>query len=932
MPLSGDQFKRIQEALLDAYDEPSLRRMVRTRLDITLDHVAGGGNLSEIVFNLIGWAERTGNVQALIDAATVDNPGNPALQALAKTVQGQPTSPSAKQSGPAAGSGGDTFHVHIGDNATNVVVGKDIVQTVGGRQHTESNRRDAELAYLTDLIRRYEFWAEKYTPLAGIAEVRAATVDGPRLDLPTLFMPTGFEKLVEHGFGPQRRSSAAVDDLLTAFQQQRLVVLGEPGSGKTTTLWRLVYDLAAAATEDPDAPLPLLAPLGGYTGMQSPLDYAAGFFGDLGPQLADYLRRGRVVLLLDALNEMPQRGYRERVGRIQSLLDSHEELSVVVTCRALDYVEELALEKLAIKPLDVIRQRDYLHRYLGEADGERLFWQLAGNDEIAALWQTWQAAAGSFQDFWTAEKMPDEVYQRTSMRARSSLENVACRSTASNAGTGRQPVHAGHVGPGLCRQAAAAPEPGQALRRLCGDPAGARGASGVTTPATIGPVQNPSVAGWRRWPTPCRKQASAALRWIGGGPWPSWSEIPCPANDLLYNAAGATLLDINDGSVRFVHQLVQEYFAALGWLEKLPGDDLSRYWPDGWLTPSGWEETAILLAGILDDMTPLVTALIPVNPVLAARCIDESGGPRPADRTVHLLRTGLAELATGVVAPAKQRGAAGDALNLVGDLRPGVGVKHGLPDIDWVTIEPGPFVMGSDKAVDKDAWDAEAPQFTCDLIARPYRIARYPVTVVQFNTFVEAGGYRQPRFWTEGGWTWLRDRKTAGPATFGEVYELANHPQVGVSWYEAMAFCAWLSEQAGCPITLPSEAQWERAARGTDGRFYPWGNEFDAERCNSGETRIGTTSAVGIFAAGASLSGCLDMSGNVFEWCSTQWLNSYENYGNRVNDDPAGSAGRVVRGGAFSDNQGCVRCADRPRALSRRPAQRLGFRVVAPGL
>ncbi len=918
MPLSGDQFKRIQEALLDAYDESSLRQMVRTRLDITLDHVAGGGNLSEIVFNLIGWAERTGNVRALIDAATVDNPGNPALQALAKTVQGQPTSPSAKQSGSAAGSGGDTFHVHIGDNATNVVVGKDIVQTVGGRQHTESNRRDAELAYLTDLIRRYQFWAEKYTPLAGIAEVRAATIDGPRLDLPTLFMPTGFESW--------RHDSSAC----AAFQQhRRLVVLGEPGSGKTTTLWRLVYDLAAAATEDPDAPLPLLAPLGGYTGMQSPLDYAAGFFGDLGPQLADYLRRGRVVLLLDALNEMPQRGYRERVGRIQSLLDSHEELSVVVTCRALDYVEELALEKLAIKPLDVIRQRDYLHRYLGEADGERLFWQLAGNDEIAALWQTWQAAAGSFQDFWTAEKMPDEVYQRTSAAQDRLWKTLRAGQLPQMLELGANPymlvmlaqVYAG--------------------KRLLPQNRGKLFAAFVETLlAREAKRRHDAGDDWPGAESVCSGLATLAYAMQEAGErgtavdrgWAvaQLAEIPCPANDLLYNAAGATLLDINDGSVRFVHQLVQEYFAALGWLEKLPGDDLSRYWPDGWLTPSGWEETAILLAGILDDMTPLMTALIPVNPVLAARCIDESGGPRPADRTVHLLRTGLAELATGVVAPAKQRGAAGDALNLVGDLRPGVGVKHGLPDIDWVTIEPGPFVMGSDKAVDKDAWDAEAPQFTCDLIARPYRIARYPVTVVQFNTFVEAGGYRQPRFWTEGGWTWLRDRKTAGPATFGEVYELANHPQVGVSWYEAMAFCAWLSEQAGCPITLPSEAQWERAARGTDGRFYPWGNEFDAERCNSGETRIGTTSAVGIFAAGASLSGCLDMSGNVFEWCSTQWLNSYENYGNRVNDDPAGSAGRVVRGGAFTTSSGSCVAPSGTSGTSRRPVASIGVSSCCP--
>ena len=153
---------------------------------------------------------------------------------------------------------------------------------------------------------------------------------------------------------------------------------------------------------------------------------------------------------------------------------------------------------------------------------------------------------------------------------------------------------------------------------------------------------------------------------------------------------------------------------------------------------STWE--SLICAGMVVGLIVLIrTVFRRANPVLAARCIDESGGHRPDDPTVHLLRTTLAELATGVVAPAKQRAAAGDALNHVGDLRPGVGVVHGLPDIDWVTIESGPFLMGSDKAVDEDARDNETSQFTCDLITRPYRIARYPVTVAQFNTFVEAG-------------------------------------------------------------------------------------------------------------------------------------------------------------------------------------------------
>ena len=272
-----------------------------------------------------------------------------------------------------------------------------------------SSARETELAYLNALVTQYEYWAEKYTPLAGIAEVRAATVDGPRLDLPQPFMPTGFEKLIEHGFGEQRRvERVPVDDLRAAVTQyKRLVLLGEPGSGKTTTLWRLVYDYAQAALSDEDAPLPVLVPLGGYTTAETPLQYCRQYFGQLSDQLETYLHNKRVILLLDALNEMPRLEYRSRVQRIQHFLTDNRDVPVVVTCRVLDYSETLALEKLDIKPLDLERQRAYLHHYLDEVYGEPLFWQLAGGDPVKELWQSWTAVGGTWDEFWYGEAIPN---------------------------------------------------------------------------------------------------------------------------------------------------------------------------------------------------------------------------------------------------------------------------------------------------------------------------------------------------------------------------------------------------------------------------------------------------------------------------------------------------------------------------------------------
>ena len=798
--------------------------------------------------------------------------------------------------------------------------------------------RALELTYLDQLLSDYHYWAEKYTPLAGIAEVRAATTAGPRLDLPLLFMPTGFEQLIEHGFGEARRTErVAVTNLLDAVARyRRLVLLGEPGSGKTTTLWRLVHDYAQAAQRDATAPLPLMVALGGYTGPEPLLDYCQKA---LALPLLPCLRQGRLLLLLDGLNEMPRRDYAERVARVQQLLDDYPDLPVVVTCRALDYVETLALEKLEVKALDPIRQFAYLQRYLGQAEGEKLFWQLVGSHEVAELWQTWQAAGGDWTAFWTAEKMPDAVYQKTSTVQDELWARLRQADLPPLLALGRNPYMLVMLAKVYADQQRLPQNRGRLF------------AAFVATLLT----REEKRCDPAHWPgAEALRQALAQLAYAmqqagerGTALDESWATAQITvagqrAADLLYLATSATLLDWQGGTVRFVHQLVQEYFAAVALYNAWQaGADLTTYWPQGWQTPSGWEETFVLLGGVMPTMTDLIEALLPVNPLLAARCIATSGGPPPPAATQTQVQQTLAKLATGRRAPLAQRIAAGAALNHLGDPRPGVGLTAaGLPELVWCAVPAGEFIMGNTKATDELAYGDESPQHRLHLPA--FAISQYPITNAQYAAFVHDGGYQTTQWqhcWTADGWQWRVENNIGGPRRYGSPYDLPNHPMVGVSWYEAMAFCAWLRHKLGRTVRLPSEAEWEKAARGVDGRRYPWGEKLTREHANYSETGIGSTSAVGIFPKGASPYGALQMAGNVQEWTSSLWgQNSgkpdfgypYDPKDGR--EEPTAGGRRVVRGGSFDDPQSFVRCAYRYRFdLDNRFNLFVGFRVVAPG-
>ena len=193
-------------------------------------------------------------------------------------------------------------------------------------------------------------------------------------------------------------------------------------------------------------------------------------------------------------------------------------------------------------------------------------------------------------------------------------------------------------------------------------------------------------------------------------------------------------------------------------------------------------------------------------------------------------------------------------------------------------------------------------------IEKPFRIDIYPVTNRQFEAFIQDKGYQHDDYWSNEGKEWRQENSITQPLYWDdEEWNQPEHPVVGVSYYEAEAYAKWAGGE------LPTEKQWERAARGTDGRIYPWGDEFDKEKCNTNESGIGKTTRVTRYPNGISPEGCYDMAGNVWEWT---W-DLYEE----------GGSDRVIRGGSWGHGARSCRSAIRSFVLPDRRGIRLGFRL-----
>ena len=846
-----------------------------------------------------------------------------------------------------------------------------------GQELDEGTLRQQMFSYLKWVYEEY-----------GTIELRGVKREGEQvvgLDLETVYVP-----LAAQTYRHSQPEEIALDQVLTLGE--RVVVTGGPGSGKTTVLLHLARILSEVLLSDDaglaetqlglpqNLPLPLLVPLSAYAfylrhlkqdvpaedktlaafisryqiEKQTSFELPDDFFQQL-------LRQGLgVMLLLDGLDEVPNEAERVQVRQgIEDLVTGRDQMRVVVTCRTAAYQERTALGKgfqeVKVQPLDSEHLEALVRQACGclyhhdqerkvsdllagitklEAERRRL-----GGEDIEPLVTSPLMVRLLLIVHYSERRLPDqraELY----MKATDAMllpdygpDEVVADQIGGLVGGNRE-VH----------------------REL---------------------VQHVAFHMHQRGETQGKEVDETELRAILAE-HPTYANL---ADDFIgLTLLRGTLLTERLGMYSFLHLSFQEFLSARYLAEIVRSEaginGIAAFLEAGSILETWWREPALLTAGYLSVTSPQTAQNLlrrwagldaKVSERDEALSTDVQLALAEVAATATLEWPGIskalsADLAHRFVAffersewfsrgEPGRRAALGDALARLGDPRPGVTTLEGM---EFCCIPAGPFWMGS-RAEDELADEDEKPLHQVEL-PYAYWLARYPVTVGQFQSFVKQSGY-----------TSLDEDSLDG---------LANEPVRWVSWRDALAFCRWLSQHwreggvlpAGWEVTLPSEAEWEKGARGGLGvpikaqvvsveqlfqesslaleeapnpaihRRYPWrGDEADVNRMNFVATGIGGSSAVGCFPRGRSPYGCEEMIGNVDEWTRSLWGEDFDEPEFGYPYDPTDGredmrAGdnvrRVVRGGSFFNSENLARCAVRGRVSPDFGDDRYGFRVV----
>ncbi len=792
----------------------------------------------------------------------------------------------------------------------------------------------------------------------------------------------------------QPREDRPLAALEAAAQQRRLVLLGEPGSGKSTFVRQLIARLARARLQHQappqgwaTTPLPLLvvlhelAPalatltLDGVTTDQQRRrlveavrqqwltqlrEFHATAFAD---GLEEALRSGNVLLVFDGLDEVAE-GLRPRVRQAvaavcQNYPDIHQ---VIITCRIRSYVGPAVFPEFTahtLAPFDAAQIKQFIQAwYQTQVDLQRMNQSKAK----AAVADLQQAALDKHLRELAANPMllttMAIIHQREIGLPR---ERVRLYTLAVQVLLNRWQMRKGFSG---SAPLTALLKDDLKLRRIL---------------EQLAYRAHQQQAQGAKEGTLTRGELLALLEegaYLGdAGLAAEFLDYIDQRTGLLVGHGGgdAKTVGSHPATYSFPHRTFQEYLAGC---QMVQGRSRAReYWGrvqegDFWYLAAqlGAEELlynrgndAEMLLDLAYDLCTMTTpnrehewrALLWSGHMASLLGEEEikRDTAKPGGGAAYLARLipGLVGCLRQSPLKATERSDAGRILAVLGDPRPAV---LDALRMEFCNIPAGSFVMGREEL---GARDYEQPLHTCT-ISYPYQMARYPVTNGQYQQFSDAGGYAQANYWTEaieagywreGMFTGILDREgRSAPYDFGAPFTLPNHPAVGITWYEALAFTRWLTEQMHASdrlprdweIRLPSEAEWEKGARGSDGRLFPWGNDAEPQRANDEQSGIGHTSAVGCFPSGASPYGVEEMSGNIWEWTRSLWGTDYQKPDFGYPYDPTDGREeikaskqklRILRGGSWYEETDAVGCGFRDWDYPFCRYYHFGFRVVA---